>query len=149
MGLELEPIQWEWYVPLYRGNRARWEAGEDPDPFMVEIRMPTYEDSLEALRMGDDKPADQRSREFFCKHTRGVKGLVLQGAPPIETGSQLMDHRDLLEPDLFGEINAVLIGRLRLDEGLRKNSKSAPGSSAPHQATDGNAAIAELVGSTS
>jgi hypothetical protein len=62
--MDLMAQRFQWYVPQYGGNRARYLAGEEPAPVMIELRLPTWPDQLAITRLGPpmDGPTSSSGR---------------------------------------------------------------------------------------
>lgn len=120
--MDLQTLDWQWYVPTFRGNRERWLRGETPAPLMVELKTPSYG----AIRANADrlgKQPDQRlaiDKQYFLGHVRGVKELTLDGTPVAE-GAVLWQRgvdENRIDADLFLELFRALNDQAQLAEGL-------------------------------
>ena len=132
--MNLESLDFQWYVPLVDGNRARAQAGTDPAPLMVELRTPSFG---ELRQLPDRSTADAAARmawdrQYFVTHVRGVQNLTLDGQP-VTTGAELWRlgvEENRLSAELFLELFRALDVRAVLREGLITGLPSPSGSHA-------------------
>lgn len=129
MPLRIDPLDFLWYIPTYRGNRERWATGEEPEPFRVEIKPFSYADARALAHVADQGRhalSDDDTDAYFRAHVRAIQGLWIGGVE-VTSGEQLLGMLDRVEPDLLRELNGALLDRSALDAGAKKNSGSPPG----------------------
>jgi hypothetical protein len=151
MGL-LRRSQWVTYLPAYGGNRARAEAGLEPHPITVQLRLPTWRELRAPAFLGRPRtPEDDDA--FLADHIGAIAHLALEpGSPdgppvPIPDGKTLLALADQVDGDFLAELNLALNDAARLHEGLKKSSPPPPGSAVPPSA--GTAGTAAREASTS
>ena len=114
--MDLNSLDWQWYVPSFQGNR------DAPEPFMVELKTPTYG----AIRANADrlgKAPEQRlqiDKSYFLGHVRGIRALALDGTP-IADGATLWRlgvDENRITADLFLELFRALNDAATLAEGV-------------------------------
>lgn len=147
--LELERLEWDWYVPTYRGERARALGSSAYDPAAVEIRPPTYRAWLELVTAPDGSSPMERQKRYFLAHVRGVRNLHVGGAPVADAAALwALVEADAVEAGLIQELLVAIESRSALSAGLKKNWRSGSGSPDSPSAPAGIAADAELSAST-
>lgn len=138
MGLRHPDLDWTWYIPAWRGNRARAERGEDPTPMRVELRPPTVRDA-EALSdaMTGGTTAREAEAAYIRAHLRTIENFEWSDGTPIRTADDLLTRRDRLDPDLWRELTMAALNLGKLEEGLVGKSVSLSGSAPSVLATAG------------
>ncbi len=136
----------ELYIPAWGGNRARYQAGQDPEPLTVQLRLPTWREQRAYLRGSDHQEAFEA---FLAEHIGEITHLVLEDGRPVPNGRTLLALADEVDGELLQELNVALGGRLNLEPGLKKNCSPAPGSAASPSASAGTAPTAGAEVSTS
>ena len=147
MGLRHPDLDWTWYVPAWRGNRARAVDGSDPTPMRVELRPPTVKDA-EALADAMTAGTAARAVEvaYLRAHLRTVENFEWSDGTPIRTADDLLARRDTLDPELWRELTQAALNLARLEEGLVGKSGWGSGSAPSPPQTAGTAETAARVG---
>jgi hypothetical protein len=118
-------LDWRWYVPAWRGNRAAFERGTESAPMRLELRPPTVRDA-EAL--ADTMTAGTPSRDaevaYIRTHLRQIENFEWSDGTPIRTAEEFLARRDRLDPELWREITLAALNLGRLEEGLVGKSDS-------------------------
>jgi hypothetical protein len=117
MPTRIELVDFVWYVPKFQGNRARWESGEDPDPWAIEICPTSYGDSRRSKRAVVD---DDWVTEYRLDHTRSIRNLWI-GEEHVTEAKRLWEVSDRLDLNLVKELHDAIFEREHLDEGTKKN----------------------------
>jgi len=124
-------LDWSWYIPAWRGNRAAFERGAESAPMRVELRPPNVRDA-EAL--ADSMTGGTSSREaeiaYLRTHLRNIENFEWSDGTPIQTVQEFLARRDYLDPELWREITLAALNLGRLEEGLVGKSPS-PSASLP------------------
>jgi hypothetical protein len=124
-------LDWSWYIPAWRGNRAAFERGTESAPMRVELRPPNVRDA-EALAdsMTSGTPSREAEVAYLRTHLRKIENFEWSDGTPIETAQEFLARRDYLDPELWREITLAALNLGRLEEGLVGKSRS-PSASLP------------------
>ncbi len=145
--MDLKPCRFEWYLPEYGGNRARYLRGEDPEPLMLELRLPTWAEQRALTRLGRPM-TDVELDDYLAAHIGSIRNLSFEGRP-ITSGAELVALRAQLDANLLTELDRALGRQEQLDEGLRGKLPSPRGSAGSPAANAGTAPTAGAEGSMS
>lgn len=115
------------YIPEFRGERKRYEKGENEHPLIFHIKVMgalpfrNFAAKLSAAMDGDKVNSEvfDLYREVMKKHVIQIENLTVDGAP-IVTGSAFYDHPSMPNA-LVSEIEATVVDVNRLFEDDEKN----------------------------
>lgn len=148
MGLTLPRTKLEPYIPEYLGNRARYEAGLEPAPTIVYLRLPTWREQRAFLAAGSG--ATPEAFDTFLAQLIGpIENLVLDDGTVVRSGIDLLALGGAIDHDFIQELNVALGSRLVLEAGVAKNCSPRRGSADSPPRPDGTAGTVGDAASTS